>query len=170
MNRRYSRSFYLELAESLKSELPDFSLTLDVMAGFPGEGQSHFQNTVDLLQRIKPLKCHVFPYSRREGTRAAALEDLPAPVIRDRVRQLIALASQLSREVRQQYVGRTFPVLVEKQVGTGKLLQGITPNYLSVCFQGEREWVGENVSVKLLTLQGDTFLGSPKEVNHGCIV
>ncbi|HXV28102.1 MAG TPA: tRNA (N(6)-L-threonylcarbamoyladenosine(37)-C(2))-methylthiotransferase MtaB, partial [bacterium] len=88
-------------------------LTLDVMAGFPGEEESHFQNTVELLERVSPLKCHVFPYSRREGTLAARLENLDPAVVRDRVNRLILLGNHLGREVRQNYPGTVLPVLAE---------------------------------------------------------
>lgn len=159
MNRRYRRSFYMDLIERLKSEMPQFSLTLDVMAGFPGEEEVHFQNTADLLRSVKPLKCHVFPYSRREGTLAARFSDVAPAVIRDRVNRLIALGNQLGREVRLPYVGMTLPVLVEQETGQGSLLEGLTSNYLKVCFQGSREMIGQMVRVKLFALEGDMFLG-----------
>jgi len=114
MNRRYGRTFYLDLIQRLKGEMPDFCLTLDVMAGFPGVEQDHFENTVDLLKKVNPLKCHVFPYSRREGTRAARFKDLPSSVIRDRVRQLLTLSDRLGEGIRRSYVGQGILVLVER--------------------------------------------------------
>lgn len=159
MNRRYPSSFYLELVARLKSAMPDFSLTLDVMAGFPGEDEEHFQNTIRVLENVQPLKCHVFPYSRREGTRAARFDNVPAGVIQQRVRQLIDWGEAMGREIRLPYVGKEVLVLVEQQRKDTGLLQGLSSNYLKVCFQGEPDWVGRIVSVKLLALQGDTFLG-----------
>lgn len=160
MNRRYRRSFYLDLIERLKSEIPGFSLTLDVMAGFPGEEEVHFQNTVELLESVKPLKCHVFPYSRREGTLAARFKDMNPAIIRDRVNRLIHLGSRLGQEVRLPYIEAELPVLVEQETGQGSLVEGLTPNYLKVCFQGTKELIGQIVRVKLLALEGDIFLGS----------
>ncbi len=159
MNRRYRSSFYRELIARLRSAMPDFSLTLDVMAGFSGEEEEHFQNTVRILENTRPLKCHVFPYSRREGTRAARLENVPAQVVQQRVRRLIHRAEQMGREVRLPYVGKEIPVLVEQQKKNTGRLQGLSANYLKVCFQGEPGWVGKIVPVKLLALEEDVFLG-----------
>ena len=159
MNRRYGRSFYRDLIARLRSELPDFSLTLDVMAGFPGEDETNFENTARLLEEIEPLKCHVFPYSRREGTRAAREADLPVETVRRRVRELIAAGERLGAQVRRSYEGRTMNVLVETRKNESGLLQGLTANYLKVFFQGSADWIGEIIPVEFLALQGDIFLG-----------
>lgn len=159
MNRRYDRSFYLDLISRLRSEVPNFSLTLDVMAGFPDEEEKHFMNTVDLLTQVRPLKCHVFPYSRRNGTKATALADLSPEVIRDRVRRLIALGEHLGQAESELYRGKVKDVLVERKMKKGKLLQGVTNNYLKVCFQGDERQMGQLVPVELLAYQGGIFLG-----------
>ena len=164
MNRRYGRSFYLELVSRLRSSLQDFSLTLDVMAGFPGEEESHFQNTLHLLEEVKPLKCHVFPYSRRPGTRAARFPDLPPGIVRDRVRRLIALADRLGRQTRRAYLGKVMPVLVEQAKmdgpsGENVLLEGLTPNYMRVCFEGNEAEIGGIVPAELRALEKDLFFG-----------
>ena len=160
MNRRYGRSFYIDLVERLKSELTDFSLTLDVMAGFPGEEERHFENTIRLLQIVKPLKCHVFPYSRRGGTRAARLPNCEAKTVRERVNLLIGLEERLGHAERMKYQGRVMPVLVEKHDARAGMVQGLTPNYLKVCFEGNSDGIGKIVPVKLLNLQGDIFLAA----------
>ena len=159
MDRRYRSSFYTELIARLKSVMPDFSLTLDVMAGFPGEEEEHFQNTIGVLEKVQPLKCHVFPYSRREGTRAARFENVRAGVVHQRVRRLIDLAERIGREVRLPYIGKEISVLVEAQKKNTALLQGLTSNYFKVSFQGAPGWVGRIVPVRLLALEGNTFLG-----------
>lgn len=160
MNRRHGRDFYIDLVARLKSEIPDFSLSFDVMAGFPGETEQAFQNTVDLIRQVKPLKSHVFPYSPREGTRAARFDqEIPIEKIRARVQELIRLGDQLGRGERLKYVGRSFPVLVEKKLERGGLVQGLTHHYLKVCFQGDVSDVGRMINVKLLSLEGDVFLG-----------
>ncbi len=159
MNRRYEREFYIELIQQIREEINDFELTLDVMAGFPGEDEAAFNNTVDLLKQVKPLKCHVFPYSRREGTRAAGFQDVAEHSIRERVQILMSLAERLGIAQKSNYVGKSLPVLVEQITGKGHLLQGATTNFLKVCFQGDPEWVGKIIPVRLLNLQGNVFLG-----------
>ncbi|MBI3312953.1 MAG: tRNA (N(6)-L-threonylcarbamoyladenosine(37)-C(2))-methylthiotransferase MtaB [Candidatus Omnitrophica bacterium] len=167
MNRRYSRAFYRDLVARLRANLPDFSLTLDVMAGFPGEEEIHFQNTIELLQEVKPLKCHVFPYSRREGTRAARFKDSAPEVIQGRVKRLIELGDRWGRQIRKGYEGRLMPVLVEKKMEQGGWVQGLTSNYLKVCFQGDEQDIEKIFPVELLTLQGDMFFAKKsQEIMH----
>ncbi len=160
MNRRYTREFYRDLCAELKAAMPDFALTLDVMAGFAGETDEQFENTVRLLEDIRPLKCHVFPYSRREGTRAAQLADLPADVVRARVQRLMERGEALGREFRLPYVGQKVTVLAESIKKESGLVHGMTSNYLKVCFPGHENQIGRLAPVELLTLQGDLFLGA----------
>lgn len=166
MNRRYARSLYLDLIGRLKAAMPDFCLSLDVMAGFPGETETCFQNTIDLLKQVKPVKSHVFPYSRREGTKASRMVDLPDSVIRDRVAALISLGDGLASQAASAFIGQTVQVLVEKKAGKRGLLQGLTANYLKVCFQGRDSLIGNMVPVKLLTYQGALFLGTMQGGSH----
>ena len=159
MNRRYEPEFYIDLIRRLKEAMPGFALTLDVMAGFPGETEEEFQNTVSLLRTVKPLRCHVFPYSRRDGTRAENYENLPKELIRKRVKILMSLSDQLGRDFRLPYVGKTVNVLVEQWKENSYLLHGLTPHYLKVCFQGDPDWVGQVVPVEILDVQGELCLG-----------
>lgn len=161
MNRRYEASFYVDLVEKLRSELPNFSLSLDVMTGFAGETEKQFENSLSVLKKTQPLKCHVFPYSPREGTRAYDYEEqLPIEEIRERSRRMIAIADDLGYKERKRFVGETVNVLVEKKIESSGLVQGLTDNYLKVCFQAQEEQIGHVFAVKLLSLEGDTFLGS----------
>lgn len=159
MNRRYNRSFYRDLISQLRSELPDFCLSLDVMVGFPGEEENHFENTANLLREIRPLKCHVFPYSRREGTLAARYFDVPPAILRDRVKRLIQIGQELSLEVRRPYVGKTVSVLAESWNQDSGLLHGLTPNYLKVNFPGMDSQVGQIIPVELAGIHEDGFMG-----------
>jgi len=158
MNRRYTRSFYRDLVSQLRTSVPGFMLTLDVMVGFPGETDGQFQNTVDLLESITPLKCHVFPYSRRDGTRAAVLTDVDNAVLKSRVQSLMVKSDVWSQRVRKPYLNQTVSVLVESCTESG-LLQGLTSNYFKVCFPGPEEWIGAMRDVDLLHLENDLFLG-----------
>lgn len=160
MNRRYGRDFYIDLIARLKDAMPDFCLTLDVMAGFPNETDEAFENTIRLLQTVKPLKCHVFPYSSREGTRAALLKNLAPEVIKQRVHRLIEEGQRFSEEVRRPYLGQTMTVLTESFRDSSGQLQGLTPNYLKVNFPGFEDQVGQMISVKLETLSEDGFFGT----------
>lgn len=155
MNRRYGQSFYRDLIDRLRGQIPEFELSLDVMAGFPGEEEKHFLNTLKLLQDVKPQRCHVFPYSKREGTRAAGYSDWNVEVKRDRVRRLRLAADLLGREVRSRYLGKSLQVLAEgageEQIEQG-WIQGYTPNFIRVLFRGGMEDRGKLFSLKLISL------------------
>lgn len=159
MNRRYSRVFYRDLIARLRTAIPGFCLTLDVMAGFPGESEACFENTVALLRELKPLKCHVFPYSRREGTRAARLEDVKAEAVRRRTKILLRLSDELGYEYRKDFIGKIQDVLVERYSEKDGGVKGLTPNYLKVRFLGDSGLFGKTIPVRLVRLEKDTFFG-----------
>ncbi len=161
MNRRYGRSFYIDLIARLKAAMPDFQLTLDVMAGFPGEEAVHFQNTVDLIREVKPLSCHVFPYSRREGTRAAVFTNVPPALVKERVQALNDLSAEMSLKARESYLGKKMFVLTEnyKRRSEAGQFQGLTENFMKVYFEGKPEWFRSIIPVELLSFREDGFSG-----------
>jgi len=131
------------------------------MAGFPGETETEFTNTLELVEILEPLKTHVFPYSRREGTRAAEWGTLPAPVVRDRVRRLMELAERVSRKVRSRYLGRSLEILAEHENDRSGMAEGFTPNFLKVFFEYPRNVQGCIIPFKLTGLFQDGFRGDP---------
>jgi threonylcarbamoyladenosine tRNA methylthiotransferase MtaB len=161
MNRRYTREEYRDVVLELKAQVPDFEFSVDVMAGFPGETEEQFANTLDLLETLQPLKTHVFPYSRREGTRAAGWGILPVEVVRDRVRRLMDLAEHLSMEVRSRYFGRSLEILAEHKDERSGMSEGFTPNYLKVFFEYPRDAQGCIIPFKLMELFQEGFRGTP---------
>ncbi|MFH0985781.1 MAG: tRNA (N(6)-L-threonylcarbamoyladenosine(37)-C(2))-methylthiotransferase MtaB [Candidatus Omnitrophota bacterium] len=161
MNRRYTREIYRDVVLELKERVPDFEFSMDVMAGFPGETEEQFANTLELVERLRPLKTHVFPYSRREGTRAAEWNDLPAAIVRDRVRRLMSSAERISGEVRRQYLGRSLEILAEHANDRSGISEGFTPNYLKVFFEYPQNVQGCIIPFKLTELFQDGFRGVP---------
>ena len=163
MNRRYTQEAYREVVLELKERIPDFELSLDVMAGFPGETEAQFENTLGFLEILKPLKIHVFPYSRREGTRASGWETLPAQTVRDRARRLMALAASISEKVRSCYLGRTFDILAEHKHEITGTSEGFTANYLKIFFEYPQNVHGCIIPFKLTEFFQDGFRGIPGE-------
>jgi threonylcarbamoyladenosine tRNA methylthiotransferase MtaB len=128
MCRPYSLDHYRRLVDRIVDRLPHASIGSDVIAGFPGEAASDFQANLDYLPRSPLSHLHVFPYSDRPGTAAAALAGKVAgPVIRDRAAQLRAVGAALSRRFRESQVGTTRPGLTLED---GTLV--VTDNYLKV--------------------------------------
>ena len=169
MNRRYTREEYRDVVLQLKGRVPDFEFSIDVMAGFPGETEAQFAHTLELLEVLEPLKTHVFPYSRREGTPAAGWGTLPAPVVRDRVRRLMEVSERISKKVRNRYLGRELEILAEHEHERTGMSEGFTPNYLKVFFEYPQNVQGCIIPFKLTEIFQDGFRGIPGELKqiHG---
>jgi threonylcarbamoyladenosine tRNA methylthiotransferase MtaB len=110
MGRRYTSVQYLAKLEPLE----DFNLTADVIVGFPGEDDTAFERTLELVERAHLSRIHVFPYSPRPGTVTAGEDSVPARVKKDRGARLRALSEELSRRHWQSRIGTTDRVLVDR--------------------------------------------------------
>ena len=114
MHRRYTREEYLELVAHLRRAVPDINLSTDVIVGFPGETEEHFQQSLDLLREIRFGQVFAFAFSPRPHTPAARFDDQVEEAAKmDRLHRLFALTEQISSELNQELVGRDFPVLID---------------------------------------------------------
>lgn len=136
MNRRYDQADYLRLCEDLKSQLPDLTLTTDILVGFPTETEERFESSVAVCERVEFLKAHVFRFSPRFGTPADQWGDPVSPQEKqERAARLTEVTSRTAEGVRRRFLGRTMRVLVEKK-GRDGLLEGTTDNWITVKFAG----------------------------------
>ncbi len=134
MNRRYSSSDYLALIARARKAVPGIAITTDVLVGFPGEGEKHFLNTVKLLRRIKPSRMHIFGYSVRQGTPAAAL---PGHVGRETIKERMNILQEAGRQFTAAFIRQSARkpqrVLFENPVkGKPGWWEGYTDTYLKV--------------------------------------
>ena len=114
MHRRYTSEEYLELVAHLRNVVPDINLSTDVIVGFPGETEEHFQQSLDLLQKIRFGQVFAFAFSPRPNTPAARYDDQVEEVAKmERLHRLFALTEQISSELNQELVGREIPVLID---------------------------------------------------------
>lgn len=139
MNRPYTQDDYLELCARLYASVPDFSLTTDIMVGFPTETAERFESTVHVCEEARYLKAHVFRFSPRFGTPADAWGD---PVSNDektrRSQVLSAISARTGEAHTRSFIGRTLRVLVEGKETKQGLLSGLTDNYLEIAFAGPK--------------------------------
>lgn len=167
MNRRYDTAQYRALAAEIHRLFPDAALTTDVIVGFPGETDAEFEETCRFVQEIGFTKVHVFPYSAREGTRAAKFPDqVPQDVKTRRSAKLTALANEIRRKHLEQFVGRTVSVLVEgrKQQNAQRFYQGHTPDGTLVKIFPENAEKGLQNSAICVTIEAyedDCLCGVP---------
>lgn len=131
MNRKYLSDYYLKEIETIRNIRPDISITTDIIVGFPSETEKLFQETLDFVNTIKFSKIHVFPYSRRSGTKADLMEEqVPEIIKKDRVKRLIELSNKLEREYLDLFISKDVLVLTETTDNNTTI--GHTDNYLKV--------------------------------------
>lgn len=136
MNRRYDTERFYKSVTLLREFFPGVAITTDLITGFPGETEEEFQKTLDFIRQCEFAQIHVFPYSVRPGTRAAAMEQLPKSVKEERAARAGEVAAQLHEQYLQSCVGQVYPVLFEQPGWEGEFT-GHAPNYMEVTAPGE---------------------------------
>ena len=162
MNRRYSKEQYLELVRKLREAIPDISLTTDIIVGFPGETEEDFEETLDVVRKVRYDSAFTFIYSKRTGTPAAAMEDqVPQDAVKRRFDRLLTEVQTISAEVCAVHTGKVMPVLVESiNDHDPSLVTGRLSNNLLVHFPGDEKLIGTIVDVKLKECKGFYYLGN----------
>lgn len=159
MNRKYTRQIFLETCEMMKAKNPDFTVTTDIIVGFPGESDADHAETLDLIEKVQFAKVHMFPYSVRKRTRAALYPNQVSPaVIKQRKQELMRLAEKAAFQLREQFKGRTMSLLLENDEKDG-MISGHTPNFLRVSVPKEQWKANDLVQVELVENGPDGFLG-----------
>ncbi|MFI3307433.1 MAG: tRNA (N(6)-L-threonylcarbamoyladenosine(37)-C(2))-methylthiotransferase MtaB [Mycoplasmatota bacterium] len=131
MNRKYSKEQFIGKIDNIRKIRPNISITTDVIVGFPNETEEHFQETINTINEIGFAKLHVFPYSKRDGTKAATMDNqVNDTVKKQRVTQLLQLSSFLENKYQNKFVNSNTKVLVEKYKDGINI--GHTSNYLLV--------------------------------------
>ncbi len=157
MRRKYDTEAFFAVTERLRAAFPGCGLTTDVIAGFPGEDEAEFAQTLSFVEKCAFSAAHVFPYSRRPGTKAASL---PGQVTREekarRVRALQEVSARTGREYRLGLVGKTLSVLFETE-GDG-VCSGHAENYVEVAVPGAG-LRGLVKMVKITGLRGEMLVG-----------
>ena len=162
MNRRYDTAEYEAGCALLRRYFEHPAITTDVIVGFPGETDEEFETTERYLERIHFYEMHIFQYSRREGTKAAAMPDqVPEAVKKERSEKLLALGHRMSEEFRQYYLGRQVTALLEEEfLYDGKrYYTGYTKEYVKVAVETKKDLSNTFVTGTLKTqLTEDVYL------------
>jgi len=161
MNRKYTRQIFIETFERMVHLQPDFTATTDIIVGFPGETEADFAETLELVERVKFAKVHMFPYSPRKRTRAALYPNkVPQDVIRRRKQELLRLAEKTAFELRQRFVGRRMEVLLENgDAARPGFLSGHTTNFLRVWVPAGGYKPNDIIDVEIIGNEPDGLIG-----------
>lgn len=165
MNRRYTKEQYLELVEKIRKAVPDISLTTDIIVGFPQETEEDFQETLDVVRKVRFDSAFTFIYSKRTGTPASVMEgQVPQEVVKDRFDRLLKEVQAIAAKECARFESTVRTALVEEVNDQDpSLVTGRLDNNLLVHFPGTKEMIGALVPVRLLTCKGFYYIGEAVE-------
>jgi threonylcarbamoyladenosine tRNA methylthiotransferase MtaB len=152
MNRKYNREYFKNKIDLIRSIRPNISITTDVIVGFPGESEEHFIETYNFIKEIDFAMLHVFPYSIREGTKAATMTNqAPEQSKKDRVHRLMNLSHELELNYMTKFLDKHLTIIPEA-FEDGYLI-GHSSNYLKVKVKGNEEDIGKMIEVVVKEVQ-----------------
>ncbi|MGL4981494.1 MAG: tRNA (N6-isopentenyl adenosine(37)-C2)-methylthiotransferase MiaB [Treponemataceae bacterium] len=164
MNRKYTRENYITLVDEIHTIIPEASLSTDILVGFPGETDEDFNQTIELMQKVKFETAFMYYYNQRDGTKAFSMENqLPLELKKERLAKIVDLQHQITRSEMQKRVNSTVTVLVEAVSRDSKdELRGRTEQDERVIFAGDKNLIGTFQQIDLHGLTGSTFMGTLK--------
>lgn len=158
MNRKYDTKYFKEKIDKIRTIRPDISISTDVIVGFPGETEEDFIESMDFINSMKFSKIHVFPYSKREGTKAATFDNqIDEKVKKDCARLLIKLSKKLEIEYMDKFMGKEVSFIPE--VSDNGFVYGHTGNYLYVKANGTSDDLKKNKIVEIIDIDYPYVIG-----------
>lgn len=153
MNRRYTKEQYLELVDKMKKAIPNVKFSTDIIVGFPGEDEADFEDTLDVVQKVRFEQIFMFVYSRRKGTPADKMDtQVPEDIKHKRFDRLKALYEDILAENNKLYIGTTQKILVEGYSKTNdEFLTGRTDTNKVVIFKGDSKLIGSIIDVEIVS-------------------
>lgn len=161
MNRRYTRTQYLDKVRKLRQAVPGIGLTTDIIVGFPGETEEQFQDTLSIVQEVGYDSAFTFIYSPRTGTVAAGMEEqVPEEIATDRIKRLIAAQEEGQRKAMSRFIGMEEEVLVEGlSRRSDKAVSGHGRHGVSITLPGTEEDIGKLIRVRVTAMKNNTLVG-----------
>jgi len=160
MRRPYTGEDYAGAVRRVTDRDPSCGLGADIMVGFPGETDDDFEDTLALVESLPFSYLHVFNYSPRKDTPAAAMPDqVAAEVRKERSRKLRAIGVERSAAFREGLRGAVLEVLVERSAPEPGLVSGLATNYVRIDFEGPESLANRIVDVEILAIDGERTIG-----------
>ena len=162
MGRPYSPKDFGDLIARIHRAMPDAAIGVDILAGFPGESETAFKNTYDLIGQLPVSYLHVFPFSARPGTRAAEFPAKINPaIIKKRCERMRTLGNRKRIKFHRKFIGRVIPVLIEtEREAVSGLLKGVSSNYLPVLIAADDDLKNKIVNVNIERCIGRRMFGT----------
>lgn len=160
MNRKYSTDEYKKRVDIIRDFMSDAAITTDIIVGFPGETDKEFEETYEFVKSIEFADVHVFKYSKREGTPAAAHKNqIHGTVKNDRSRELMDLVEEQHLSFMKKFINDKRKILVETTSRKLGYMEGYTDNYIRVLVKGNKELENEIIDTSLIEIDNDKALG-----------
>ena len=153
MNRKYTKEQYLNLVEKMKNKIPNLTLSTDIIVGFPGETDEEFEDTLEVVEKVKFEQVYMFIYSRRIGTPGDKMKNqIPEDIKHKRFDKLKALVESQIEENNKKYIGTTQKILVEgESKNNSNMLSGRTESNKVVIFEGSKELIDKIINIKIIS-------------------
>ena len=159
MNRKYDKEYFINKIKKLRKIRPNISITTDVIVGFPGETEEEFEETIETIKKIKFTKLHVFPYSKREGTKAAIMDgQVDENIKKKRVKILLQLSKELEYNYMEKFIGKK--VIFIPEIAKDDYIIGHTGNFLNVKYHGNKNDLNKDIEVKINNIEYPYCIGS----------
>ena len=156
MNRHYDKARYLSIVDELREKMKDITLTTDIIVGFPGETEQDFEETVEIVKRVRFDSIFSFIYSPRKGTPAYDMEQVPEEIKHKRYDRLCQIQNEITNEINQTYVGKCLRVLVDgRSKNNENVYTSRTEGNKIVHFECGEDYTGNFINVKIT--RADTF-------------
>lgn len=165
MNRKYDTAYFKDKINKIRKIRPDISITTDCIVGHPYESNECFLEYLDFCRKLEFSKLHVFPYSLRSGTAAAAMPQIDEKVKKERVHQLLSLSNLLEDQYCNQFLGEELEVLTEEY--DGDYTVGFTSNYLRVYLKGKYS-LNQMIPVQILRIEDGKIIGQDVKSSNYC--
>ena len=150
MGRKYTAEEYLTLVDKIRNKIPNVSITTDIIVGFPGETNEDFEQTLDIVNKVKYDLAYTFIFSSREGTPAAKMEDNTSEEEKkERLARLNELINKYALESNKKMKDKVYDVLILGESDKDNKYMGYTPNMKLVNVKCDKEFVGKIIPVKI---------------------
>ena len=159
MNRKYDKEYFINKIKKLRKIRPNISITTDVIVGFPGETKEEFEETIETIKKIEFTKLHVFPYSKREVTKAAIMDgQVDENIKKKRVKILLQLSKELEYNYMEKFIGKK--VIFIPEMAKEEYIIGHTGNFLNVKYRGNKNDLNKDIEVKINNIEYPYCIGS----------
>ena len=159
MNRKYDKEYFINKIKKLRKIRPNISITTDVIVGFPGETKEEFEETIETIKKIEFTKLHVFPYSKREGTKAAIMDgQVDENIKKKRVKILLQLSKELEYNYMEKFIGKK--VIFIPEMAKEEYIIGHTGNFLNVKYRGNKNDLNKDIEVKINNIEYPYCIGN----------